>query len=144
MKKIYQFAILALVTVMTATSFGATVSEMKYEPRTLEEVQSAIKNNPADHFLIIEFGADWCGWCHRLAAWLDESISLDQVSVLKVDQERSAEATLTYNGSLPSWMIVKGDQILANTRGAWGGEKFGRESQGIRGLLNHHGVPLKN
>lgn len=88
------------------------------KPKNANEVLSAALAEAAktDRMVFLHFGAPWCGWCHKLDAWLLKKevapiFSKDYVD-LKIDQDRmtnAKEVFVKYNkageGGIP-WFVI--------------------------------------
>ncbi|MFT3881890.1 MAG: thioredoxin family protein [Gemmatales bacterium] len=88
------------------------------KPKDANELLSAALAEAAktDRMVFLHFGAPWCGWCHKLDAWLLKKevapiFSKDYVD-LKIDQDRmtnAKEVFVKYNkageGGIP-WFVI--------------------------------------
>ena len=76
--------------------------------------------------LFLHFGAPWCGWCHRLEAWLERPavkplLARDFVELqLDVDRTTGGKEILAgfrsgEQGGIPWFAFLEGDQVLAHS-----------------------------
>lgn len=67
--------------------------------------------------VLVDFWADWCGPCHRLAPALEdvaeEMAGRAKVVKVNVDQERMLAATYQVM-SIPNLLIFKGGEVVEN------------------------------
>jgi thioredoxin 1 len=74
----------------------------------------------AEHPVLVDFFADWCGPCHALAPTLEQIASsrAGEVSVVKLDVDANPEATLRFGiKGLPTLMLFKAGEPVASQVG---------------------------
>ncbi len=72
--------------------------------------------------VLVDFWADWCAPCHRVAPILDElAVEYDgRVKFVKVDTEENFEVTSRYGvRSLPTLLIFKGGKRVDQVMRTW-------------------------
>jgi thioredoxin 1 len=69
--------------------------------------------------VLVDFYADWCGPCQRLAPVLDElAAETSNAKIVKVNIERSPELAATYGvDSIPSLKVFKNGQVTGQVVG---------------------------
>lgn len=81
---------------------------------TLEQVHAAIKTKDT---VLIDFYADWCGPCKKIAPKIEELA--DKYKVYKVNIEVNTEATEEYKiKSIPTFLIFKNGELHERIVGA--------------------------
>ncbi len=71
--------------------------------------------------IIVDFWADWCGPCKKLAPILDEIASeyTDDVRVAKVNVDEHPEIATRYNVlSLPTLLVFRDGEVIQSLSGA--------------------------
>ena len=73
----------------------------------------------SDQPVIVDFYADWCGPCKRLAPIFEElSSEVDGVSFFKVDVEEESELAAEYGvQSIPTLVLFKGGEAVDRVMG---------------------------
>ena len=116
------FSVLFLLSGLSLTA----QSEKKPEALTKETFKQKVwnyENNPkefkylGDKPCLIDFHADWCGWCRKIAPSLEELCKTydGQVYFYKIDTEKQKELqTLFQVRSLPTILYIpmKGQPVL--------------------------------
>lgn len=89
--------------------------------------------------LFLHFGAPWCGWCHRLEAWLEQPevavLMAKDFHCVKIDNDRMTSGKEVYRqqlaaagvreGGIPWFVILEGDgRLLAHSNGPAGNIGF--------------------
>lgn len=69
--------------------------------------------------VLVEFGAEWCGPCHRMAPILAQySDSHADVKVLKVDIDESSEVTSKYGiRGVPTLLLFNNGKVVGSKVG---------------------------
>lgn len=82
----------------------------------------------SDRPVLVDFYASWCGPCKALAPTLDElAAETSKGRIVKVDIDDSPALASRYGvRSVPSLMVFKGGQIVAQERGALGKDRLKR------------------
>lgn len=76
--------------------------------------------------VVIDFWAAWCGPCRTMAPVFEE-VSKElagRVKFVKVDTDASNIAAQFHIRSIPTFVIVKGDEVISTTSGAQPKTKF--------------------
>lgn len=73
----------------------------------------------AEGTVLVDFYADWCGPCMRIAPILDQlSEELTDVKIVKVNVDHNRPIAMNYNVmSIPTLILFKDGQIVAETLG---------------------------
>jgi len=101
----------------TEMGSGRTEDADAGKAMTEEIVQDSSKYaNPADRIKVLDFGAEWCVWCHRLEPVLDEVKKEygDRVIFEKIDTDVEPELAAEYNvQGLPTLVFIdsKGNEV---------------------------------
>ena len=83
---------------------------------TDETFEQVVKDNPT---ILIDFWADWCGPCKRLAPILDELSTEGRILVGKLNIDQNPEKTLEYGiSSIPSMVLFKDGNPVHTVVGA--------------------------
>ena len=71
--------------------------------------------------VLVDFWADWCAPCHRVAPVVDELAAdyAGQVAVYKVDVDQEQELARQYGvRSIPTFLFVNGGEVVDRISGA--------------------------
>lgn len=74
----------------------------------------------SDRPVLVDFYADWCGPCHRMAPILNELKSAwgDRIRIIKVDTERQPQLAAEYQISgIPTLILFKDGKPVHRTSG---------------------------
>ena len=75
----------------------------------------------SEKLVLVDFWAEWCGPCRKVAPVLDEIATelADKVVVVKLDIDANPETTLAYQVmSVPTLAIFKGGRVVQSIVGA--------------------------
>jgi len=75
----------------------------------------------SDKPVVVDFFAEWCGPCKAMAPALHELATdmKDDVTVVKVDVDKSPETAQKYNiRAMPTLLIFRGGEVAAQHTGA--------------------------
>jgi len=68
--------------------------------------------------VLVEFGAEWCGPCHRMAPILDQISDNTDIKVFKIDIDDATEVTAKYGiRGVPTIMLFNNGKVLATKVG---------------------------
>jgi thioredoxin 1 len=71
--------------------------------------------------VLVEFWAEWCGPCHRIAPVLDELSDEyeGRARIVKLDADNNPQTTLAYNVmSMPTLAVFRGGEVVSQVVGA--------------------------
>jgi thioredoxin 1 len=71
--------------------------------------------------VLVDFWAEWCGPCHRIAPLLEELATEyeGRVRIVKLDADNNPNTVRTYNiMSMPTLTIFRGGEVVSQTVGA--------------------------
>jgi thiol:disulfide interchange protein len=86
-----------------------------------EQIAAALKTAQAENKrVILKFGANWCGWCHKLSSLLKTNAELAQIVkdnyvlvLIDVDKEHNADTVKKYDKptrfGLPALVVLETD-----------------------------------
>ena len=98
---------------------GAAIAARGQEPRPGDTASkdTASKDGPAVQLL--EFYADWCGPCNRLAPLLEEIASDNpNAKIVKVNVDENPQLAARYHiDSIPNLKVFKGGKVVAEQVG---------------------------
>jgi thioredoxin 1 len=84
--------------------------------------------------VLVEFYADWCGWCHRQEPIVAELAGefKGSMSFYKLDTDAHGEIAARYKvNGLPSLLIFKGGKVVKTVEGFC-------SKEALRGFLKQH------
>ncbi len=87
--------------------------------------------------VIVDFFADWCGPCKRMAPVMEELVDEyeGKAKVVKLDVAASSATSTEYRiMSIPTIMIFKGGEIADQTVGAMGKEQLKAKIDAVLGV----------
>ena len=87
---------------------------------TATEFQSFVHANK-NYLIVVDFYAQWCSPCKRIAPWLEKRASElgDQVVFAKVDVDVNHETTSTYGvTAMPTFLFIRDAKIVDSVKGA--------------------------
>lgn len=68
--------------------------------------------------VLVEFGAEWCGPCHRMSPILDQISDNKDIKVFKIDIDDATEVTAKYGiRGVPTIMLFNNGKVLASKVG---------------------------
>jgi len=71
--------------------------------------------------VLVEFWAEWCGPCHRIAPVLDELAAEyeGRARIVKLDSDNNPETTRAYSVmSMPTLTVFRGGEVVSQVVGA--------------------------
>ena len=111
-------------------AFGDRDYNQGYDPKRnpLDDYQAAIAAAKAEHKLVLlEFGGDWCVWCHRLDKFVSANADLHQALVqtfvavkVNVSPDNGNEAFLARFPQVPGYphfMVVDPNTLAISQQG---------------------------
>ena len=93
-----------------------------------EQITAALKTAQAENKrVILKFGANWCGWCHRLSGLLKTNTELAQILkdnyvlvLIDVDKQHNADTVKKYDNptrfGLPVLVVLDTDGTALTTQ----------------------------
>ena len=93
-----------------------------------QQIAAALKTAQAENKrVILKFGANWCGWCHRLSGLLKTNAELAHIMkdnyvlvLIDVDKQHNADVVKQYDNptrfGLPALVVLDTDGALLTTQ----------------------------
>lgn len=83
-------------------------------------------NDTANELVLLKFWASWCSPCRAMAPVVEKVISeVGGVKLVSVDVDDETELAEKYDiRTIPSFVLLKGDQIINRMSGAASAERF--------------------
>lgn len=84
------------------------------------KVIHSVREIPVDQNVLLDFYADWCGPCNRIAPWfVDMSARYPDIVFLKVNVDEAEELSNAFQiNALPTFVFVKNGIIEKRIEGA--------------------------
>jgi len=146
MKKITTYVFLCSLFILSGLTIEAQ-TEKKPEQLTKETFVKKVWNyveSPkefkylGDKPCIIDFHADWCGWCRKIAPFMEEFANIydGQIYVYKIDTDKQKELQALFQAtSLPTILFIPMKGAPTIIKGAQSKEQFNKYIKQL--LLNN-------